>query len=101
MVRFARRLAGWLAVSLPVGIGAGAAVSMLWGENAEFDRLTSVVNGAQAGAWLGAVGAWMAALTTTVARRALRQAGGSELLTGAIVSFGLIGVGLALLVQGR
>ena len=100
MLRFIKRLVGWLALSLPVGIGAGVGVSMLWGENAEFDRLTSAVNGALSGASLATVGALMAVVTTLVARGSLQRAGGSELLTGVIVSYGLIGIGLSLLVRG-
>ena len=38
-----------------------------------------------------------AAATTRIAREPLRRAGGSECLTGGIIVFGLLAVGLALL----
>ena len=88
----------WLLVSLPLGIALGAAASVYLGEDAAFDRLTFAANGAQAGAWLALVGATAAAATTVLARDMLRRAGGSEVLTGAIVSLGTIIAGLAILV---
>ena len=88
----------WLLVSLPLGIALGAAASSYLGEDAALDRLTSAANGAQAGAWLALVGATAAAATAVLTRDVLRRAGGSEVLTGAIVSLGTIIAGLAMLV---
>ena len=94
---FLKRLIVWTLVALPSGIGIGAVVSAAWGEHAAIDRATAAFNGGIAGAWLGAVGAVAAAVTTRVARDALRRAGGSEALTGAVIVGGLLGVGLGLL----
>ena len=97
IARFIKRLIGWTFLSLPVGVGAGALVSAYWGEGSDVDRLTSAANGAWAGGGIALVGAWMAAATTAAARDRLKSIGGSELLTGAVVSYGLIIVALGLL----
>jgi hypothetical protein len=96
-VPFVKRFVLWLLLSLPVGIGIGAAFSAFLGEGAEFDRFTSAGNGATAGVWTALVGAIAAAATTTVARVRLKEAGGSQFLTGLIVSYGLIIAALLLL----
>jgi drug/metabolite transporter (DMT)-like permease len=95
---FLKREIAWLLASLPVGIALGAAASAYFGEDAALDHLTSAANGAQAGAWLALVGATAAAATTVLTRDRLRRAGGSEVLTGVIVSLGTIIAGLAMLV---
>ena len=92
-----KRLIIWTLIALPLGIGIGAGVSSLWGEDADIDRATSGYNGAVAGFWLGLIGALAAAITTRIARNALRRAGGSELLTGAVIVLGLLAAGLGLL----
>ena len=92
-----KRLIIWTLIALPLGIGIGAGVSSLWGEDADIDRATSGYNGAVAGFWLGLIGALAAAITTRIARDALRRAGGSELLTGAVIVLGLLVAGLGLL----
>ena len=97
MRRFTKLLIGWLFLSEPVGIAVGAGFSAMYGEGATTDRFTSAVNGALAGAWLALFGALMAATTITVARERLKAAGASNLLTGVIVSYGLIVTGLLLL----
>ena len=94
---FVKRLARWLALSVPVGIGAGAAFSAFVPADAGLDRGTSAVNGALAGFGLALVGAFAAAATTAATRDMLQRAGGSELLTGAIISYGVIAAGLLLL----
>lgn len=94
---FLKRLIVWTLAALPLSIGAGAAVSAVWGEQAAIDRSTAALNGGLAGLWLGVVGAVAAAATTRIARGALQRAGGSEALTGAVIVGGLLGVGLALL----
>ncbi len=97
---FIKRLAIWLLLTLPVGVAAGALFSAFVPEDADLDRFTSAVNGAWVGAGLASIGAWSAAATTTVMRGTLRQAGGSEFLTGAVISYGLVIVGLLLLEYG-
>jgi hypothetical protein len=92
------RVVLWLVLSLPVGIGAGALVSLYFGEGADLDRFTAAGNGVLTGAWLGLLGGVAAATTNAIARRQLREAGGSECITGAVVSYGLIAIGLVLLV---
>ena len=93
-----KRLVIWTLVATPVGVGVGALVSTIWGEDADIDRATAGFNGAVAGLWLGLIGAFAAALTTRIARDSLRRAGGSELLTGTVIVIGLLAVGLGLLV---
>ena len=92
------RLVIWTFVATPVGVGVGALVSTIWGEGADIDRATAGFNGAVAGLWLGLIGALVAALTTRIARDSLRRAGGSELVTGAVIVIGLLAAGLGLLV---
>ena len=94
---FLKRLIVWTVVALPLGIGIGAVVSLTWGDNSNIDRATAGFNGAVAGFWLGLIGALSAAVTTRIARDPLRRAGGSECLTGGVIVFGLLAVGLALL----
>ena len=94
---FLKRLIVWTVVALPLGIGIGAVVSLTWGDNSNIDRATAGFNGAVAGFWLGLIGALSAAATTRIAREPLRRAGGSECLTGGVIVFGLLAVGLALL----
>ena len=96
---FLKRLVIWTAIAVPLGIGIGALVSLTWGPDADIDRATAGFNGAIAGFWLGLIGALSAAMTTRIARDPLRRAGGSECLTGGIIVFGLLGVGLWLLTQ--
>ena len=95
---FLLRLVLWLVLSLPIGIGAGVLVSIYFGEGADTDQFTAAGNGALTGAWLGLVGGVAAAVTNTATRQTLREAGGSECVTGAVVSYGLIGISLVLLV---
>ena len=95
--RFIKRAMLWVLLSLPVGIAAGALVSMYWGEDADIDRFTSAFNGGLSGAWIAVVGALAAAGTTTIAHDRLRAVGGSEFLTGLTVSYGLIAISLGLL----
>ena len=99
-MQFVKRLVLWLLLSIPVGIGMGAAVSAFLGEGAELDRFTSAGNGAIAGAWTALVGAIAAAATTTAAQVRLKRAGASLFVTGLIVSYGLITVALLLLLLG-
>ena len=94
---FLKRLVIWTVVALPLGTGIGAGVSSLWGQDADIDRATAGFNGAVAGFWLGLIGAVVAAATTRIAREPLRRAGGSECLTGGVIVFGLLTVGLWLL----
>jgi hypothetical protein len=96
-VAFTKRFILWLLLSLPVGIGIGAAFSAFLGEGSDLDRFTSAGNGGLAGAWTALIGATAAAGTTTMARAKLKAAGGSEFLTGLFVSFGLIVAALGLL----
>lgn len=96
-MRFLKRLALWLLLSLPLGVGLGAAFSAYVPGDAALSRGTAAVNGALAGLGLALIGATAAAATTTATRELLERAGGSELLTGAVISYGLIVVGLALL----
>jgi len=97
MWRFTKYLVLWLFLSEPVGIAVGAGFSAAFGDGASLDRFTSAVNGALAGAWLALFGALMASATITLAHRRLRAAGASNMLTGAIVSYGVIFAGLLLL----
>ena len=97
LARFVRKLVLWLVLSLPVGIAAGAGIAAFFGEDADIDRLTSAVNGALSGAGIALIGAWTAAGTTAITHDRLQRARGSELLTGAVVSYGLIAVALLLL----
>ena len=97
LTRFVKRFVLWLVLSLPVGILAGAGLAAYYGENANIDRLTSAVNGALSGGGIAIVGAWTAAATTSITHDRLQRAGGSEVLTGAVVSYGLILVALLLL----
>ena len=94
---FIKRFILWLLMSLPVGIGVGAVFSAYVGEGSDLDRFTAAGNGAIAGAWIALVGAGAAAATTTAARARLKAAGGSEFLSGLVVSYGLIVVALLLL----
>lgn len=100
MRAFLKRLIGWLFLAMPVGLGLGALVSAFLVEGADRDRFTSAVNGVIAGFWLALLGAVMTAAITTATRDRLRAAGGSELLTGAIISYGLIFIGLGVLAFG-
>jgi hypothetical protein len=97
VARFTKRFILWLALSLPVGAFAAGTSSAYLGEDASLDRLTSAMNGVLAGLGIALVGAWMAAATTTLAHGRLKAAGGSELLTGGIVSYGTIAISLLLL----
>ena len=92
-----KRFIIWTVLAVPLAIGIGALVSSLWGPDADIDRATAGFNGAVAGFWLGLIGALTAALTTRIARDPLRRAGGSECLTGAVIVFGLLAIGLGLL----
>ena len=94
---FLKRLVIWTVAAVPLGIGIGAGVSSIWGQDADIDRATAGFNGAVAGFWLGIIGAVSAAATTRIARDSLRRAGGSECLTGGVIVFGLLAVGLWLL----
>jgi hypothetical protein len=99
-VPFVKRLVLWLFLSLPVGMLAGAVFSAFLGDNAAQDRFTAAGNGVLAGAWTGVIGAFAAAATTTISRARLKEAGGSQFLTGLFVSFGLIVAALLLLLVG-
>ena len=101
MRTYIKALIVWLVAAVPVGIGAGALVSAFIPEDAAVDRATAAYNGLLAGLQLAALGGIAAAITTTVARRSLQRAGGSELVTGAIVAYGVIAVGLLLLLVAR
>ncbi len=92
-----KRFVGWLVLSLPVAVAAGIPISIFYGQDGTLDRYTSGFNGAVAGAWLGVLGALSASIVTVLTRDRLRAAGGSEILTGALVSYGLISIGFALL----
>lgn len=92
-----KRLIVWMLASVPLGAATGAVVSAYWGADAAVDRVTSAVNGAIAGFWLGLIGAVAAAVTTRAARAPLRHAGGSEFATGAVIVIGLLAAGLAFL----
>lgn len=94
---FLKRLIIWTVVAVPLAVGIGAVVSLTWGENSNIDRATAGANGAVAGFWLGLIGALTAAVTTRIAREPLRRAGGSECLTGGVIVFGLLAVGLGVL----
>ena len=96
---FLKRLVIWTVAAVPLGSGIGAVVSLTWGENSNIDRATAGFNGAIAGFWLGLIGAVVAAATTRIAREPLRRAGGSECLTGGVLVFGLLAVGLWLLTR--
>ncbi|MCY4448985.1 MAG: hypothetical protein OXE02_09125 [Chloroflexi bacterium] len=96
---FLKRLIIWTALAVPLGIGIGAVVSLTWGPDSNIDRATAGFNGAIAGFWLGIIGAVVAAVTTRIARDPLRRAGGSECLTGGVIVFGLLAIGLWLLTQ--
>lgn len=94
---FVRQTMLWLLLSLPVGLGAGAAVSALLGTNADIDRFTAGFNGAIAGALIALIGALTAAGTNTIAYDRLKAAGGSPFLTGLAISYGSISVVLGLM----
>lgn len=96
---FLKRLIIWTALAVPLGIGIGTVVSLTWGPDSNIDRATAGFNGAIAGFWLGIIGAVVAAVTTRIARDPLRRAGGSECLTGGVIVFGLLAIGLWLLTQ--
>ena len=96
---FLKRLIIWTALAVPLAIGIGAVVSLTWGPDSNIDRATAGFNGAIAGFWLGIIGAVVAAATTRIARDPLRRAGGSECLTGGVIVFGLLAVGLWLLTR--
>ena len=87
----------WLILSVPIGLAVGAVFSAFLGQGAEIDRFTAAGNGAIAGAWIGLVAAWAATTTTTLARPRLKNVGGSELVTGLLVSIGFIIGALGLL----
>ena len=95
--RFAKRLAFWLLLTLPLSAGVGAALAFLESSADDFRQTALVVNGALAGMLLASLGAVTATATTFMASEILRQAGGSERLTGAVIAYGVVGIGLALL----
>lgn len=87
----------WLLASLPVGIVLGVVASAFLPADAAVDRSTAAFNGLLAGTQLALLGGIAAAVTTTVSRDTLKAAGGSEFVTGAIVTYGVIIIGLLLL----
>ena len=94
---FFKRLVLWLFLSLPVGIVLGVLGSLYLAEDGMVDGFTAAGNGLLTGIWMAIVGAIAAAGTTAYARDRLRAAGGSECITGAVVSYGLIVVAILLL----
>lgn len=95
--RFLRHLILWLFLSVPIAVGAGAGFSAYFGEGAHLDRFTAAGNGVIAGLWLGSIGAVGAAATIAIAYDRLKQARASLFTTGAIVSYGLIVIGILML----
>ncbi|MEX2598998.1 MAG: hypothetical protein WD533_05005 [Dehalococcoidia bacterium] len=87
----------WLLAALPVGVLLGLLVSTFVPENAVVDRSTAAFNGAMAGLQLAVVGGIAAAITTTVSRDMLKRVGGSECITGAAITYGVIILGLCAL----
>ncbi len=96
MVSVLRRFALWLLLTVPPAAAAGFVVTLLATDVTALNRTQTVVGGAVLGAALAAVGAIAATATTLLGRGALRRAGGSEFLTGAIVSYGAVALGLLL-----
>ncbi len=97
MRKIIKGLLVWLLASLPVGMGLGALVSAYVPADAVVSRSTAAMNGVGAGAELALLGAIVAAVTTHVSRGTLQRAGGSEFVTGAVITYGLIVIGLLVL----
>jgi hypothetical protein len=97
MSAFIKRLVLWFFLAVPVGTGAGVAVSLWLPADAAVDRFTAAGNGAIAGFALGVFGAVAAAATLAATRTRLCAAGGSECLSGAIIAYGLVAFGLVFL----
>jgi len=91
---FLKRFLIWLLLSLPVGAIAGGVVTWSQTIPGDFFRTTYIVGGIARGVYAASFGAFMAAITTTLGRHALRRASGSELLTGIIISYVTIGFGI-------
>lgn len=96
MLPYLRRFALWFMLAVPVGVLAGGALTFWESDTADFFRAVEIIGGAIIGGFLGAFGAAAATVTTLASRTALRRAGGSELLTGAIVAYGIVIMGLLL-----
>ena len=96
MGRYIRRFALWLGLTLPVGVLAGGIFTLWESDTADFFRAAEIAGGLLIGGVLAVFGAAVATATTLAGRGALRRSGGSELLTGAIVAYGVVIIGLLL-----
>ena len=94
-MRLVKRLLRWLLFSVPVGAVAGTLLGVFDTDSGSNLRTSVVVSGTITGIELGILGATMAAVTTTVFKRTLERAGGSRLLTGVVVSGGLMALGFS------
>ena len=96
MGRYIRRFALWLLLTLPVGVLAGGVFTLLESDTNDFFRAAEIAGGALIGGVLAVFGSAAATVTTLAGRGALRRTGGSELLSGAIVAYGVVVIGLLL-----
>ena len=93
-----KRLILWNLLLVPIGAITEALLELFGASDGEsLVRWVLAIQGGLFGAALGLVAGSTAALTNTVFADLLRQAGGSERLTGLVVSVGTLAVGLVLL----
>jgi hypothetical protein len=94
-MRLAKRLLRWLLFSVPVGAITGTILGVFGTDSGIHLRTSVVVSGAITGVGLGILGATFAMLTTTVFEGTLERTGGSRILTGVVVSGGLMALGFS------
>ncbi len=92
-----KRLIRWNLLLVPIGAVTEALLEFFGAGDESLVRWVLAIEGGLFGAALGLVAGSTAALTNTVFADLLRQVGGSERLTGLVVSAGILAVGLVLL----
>lgn len=94
MGRCARRYVLWLVLTTPIGVLAGGLLALLESDTNDFFRAAEIVGGAIIGGVLALFSAAIATVTTLLGGGVLQRAGGSDFLTGVVLSYGVLVIGL-------
>ena len=96
-----KRLFIWSIISVPIGFLLGAFIFFLKSNTSDFFRTNDIFYGALLGSSLALFGSFSAVVTLILGKTWIEKTKGSEKLSGAIVCYGIVILGLLLInIQG-
>ena len=94
---FFKRFLIWSLVSAPAGLFLGILINFIKSDTSDFFRSTEIFYGAVLGIALSVFGSFFSITTLVLGKPWLDRSNGSEKLTGVIVCYGTIIIGLLLI----